>query len=299
MRTGPLLTASIVAAGFLNACVHAQPSPQPKAVEASSAPALVADSPPPQQPRAPKPPKPPQAPLPPMPAIATAAPPPPGKPGDTIFAARMFGSRSQSSPPAIIATDAIAEADEAQLKEDLTVMDRLLAEQTVRASGDFSPHAMGIKLMLLGPAEPTYIEGLGALFSYRVSVPLGPGKGGGTKDKPAGPPSAWERARKELAARNTPDAFNPMAVNGASSPPEFDQDKLDQLINSIVRILPEASHMRHVGNDEFIVVTIVGTDADGVPMRLTIKARKSDIDKAGCGDTPAEEFAKAVARRIR
>jgi hypothetical protein len=45
-------------------------------------------------------------------------------------------------------------------------------------------------------------------------------------------------------------------------------------------------------------VTISGADDTGNPKRLTLKAKKSDIDDASTGKIKPDEFAKRVAHRI-
>jgi hypothetical protein len=222
---------------------------------------------------------------------------------EAAVAYHMNAARAQADRPAVIVTEPMTPEVQTELREDLNVMDKLLSDATMRSGGEFLPHAMGIKLMMIGPSEPAYIEGLGALFSYRVSFPLAAGKNrGDSTTKPAGPPSAWERARRELAARENPDLMSgryPSAGRAAAQePPQFDQAKLDQMIDGILKVLPEAVNMRHLRDGDSVVVTVVGADEDGAATRLTLRARKADIEQANRGELPPEEFAKRVARRV-
>ena len=194
--------------------------------------------------------------------------------------------------------DAAVESD---WREDLNVMDKLLRDETSRVSGDALPQAMGIRLRTIGQTEPMYLEGFGALFSYRVNIPLAGGKGGaGGGTRPAAPPTAWDRARDELSGRR-PDGEVPgqwtLRVPGPPPTP-FDQAKLDELVNAIVRILPEARNFRHLADDEYVVVTIAGASDAAAPMRMTFKARKSDIDQAAAGKITPAQFNERVSRRI-
>ena len=216
----------------------------------------------------------------------------------TLRGIMLPGAGGAAERPALVVTQPMTAEVEAEWKEDLIVMDKLLNDQTSRASAVFVPQAMGIKLMSIGQSDPMYIEGLGTLFTYRVNVPLAKGnKGDASPDKPAPQPSAWERAKRDLANRGKPDhMFNARTVN-VSRPP-FDQAELDKLIAAVVKTLPEATNMRHLPGEQFVVVTIVGSDDAGEPMRLTLKASKNDIDQAAKGAITPEEFAQRVARHV-
>ena len=192
--------------------------------------------------------------------------------------------------PAIVTTEAIDETTQSEWKEDLNVMEKLLRDKLSQVSDGGS--AMGIKLMMLGRASPIYVEWCGAIFSASVNFPLAPaGKGSATREaRPRDQASAWERARRELKGENSPVQGQP--------PPAFEQAKVDELIDAIVKVLPEATNFRHLKPDEFVFVTVAGVDEDAQPVRLTLKAKKVDIDAAAGGKITAEEFAKRVARRI-
>lgn len=201
--------------------------------------------------------------------------------------------------PALVVTEPVSPDVEAQWKEDLRVMDKLLDDQLSPARLTLYPQAMGIKLMSLGQSEPTYIEGLGCLFTCRVGFPLAEGSGGGTtQPAPAAQPSAWDRAKRELSGHargEHPD----LLLQSKAPRMSFDQAALDRLIEGIIKVLPEATNIRHLPPEQFVVVTVLGTDDGGAPMRLTMKAKKSDIDQAAKGTISPEDFARRVARRVR
>jgi hypothetical protein len=208
-----------------------------------------------------------------------------------------------SDGPVLLLTQQLATNAEAELTEDLQIMDRLLRNAVARAdtsAGD-GPTVMGIRLTAINRGLPLYIEGAGAVFSATVNWPLAPRDGAapaGRRDgneKPKTSDSAWERAKRELHGAHMVGAYGKGA---AQEPPAFDQAKVDQLIDSIVKTLPEATNVRHVDADEHLFMTVVGLGEGGAAVRLTLKARKSDIDATAKGSMSPAEFRKRVGTRI-
>ena len=205
---------------------------------------------------------------------------------------------SAGDRPVLLVTEPISKEVETEMKEDLVVMDKLLGDEVVRAGGGaVAPHAMGIKLMSLAATEPTYIEGLGAVFHYRVNMPLAGQEGGNGQTRPAGPPSAWDRAKRELAIRST-DGKSVKTWSAKIELAPYDPSRVEELRQMIVKTLPEAKNIRHLKDGDVIIVTIAGTDDAAQPVRMTLKAKKSDIDQAATGAISADEFAQRVAQRI-
>jgi hypothetical protein len=137
------------------------------------------------------------------------------------------------------------------------------------------------------------------VLSTSVAWPLAPGddaRGGGNKDgeRPRDRASAWERAKRELKSHGRPNGPDGEPL----PPPEFDQARLDALVDSITRMLPEASNFRHLKDGESVFVTIAGSDENGSPVRMTLKAKKSDIEEASHGRLAPEAFKTRVARRV-
>jgi hypothetical protein len=199
--------------------------------------------------------------------------------------------------PALITTQAMDTKALNQWKEDLNVMDKLLRDEIARVAGDFTPRAMGIALRFAGSSSPMYVEGSGAIFSGSVSVPLAAGDGTGKTDEKGNGDSPWERAKMEIDIANG----HQIRITNGRQPEaiaKFDQTKLDSLTDAIVKILPEANHIRSLKPDESVIVTLTGTDDSGSPLRLTLKAKKSDIDDASSGKIKPEEFKPRVTQRI-
>jgi hypothetical protein len=194
--------------------------------------------------------------------------------------------------PTLLITQPIDPHAPEEWTEDLKIMDRLFRNAINRSGGEEVPVAMGIKLTLFGRVPPTYIEDCGVLFTFGVNFPLA--SAANATGKPAQPPepeSAWDRAKREIDNRGP-------ARPDPSAPLSFDQAKVDSLLNSIVSILPQAANFRHLNDGEFLFVTIASTDTARAPIRLTLKAKKSDINDAFHGTITPDEFKKRVAWHI-
>ena len=203
--------------------------------------------------------------------------------------------RGPSDQPDVITTEAVDDAALKELREDLTVMDKLVREEVGRAGAD-APSAMGIKLTMVGQASPMYVEGAGAVFHATVNWPLAPaGAAAGKKDdRPRDPESKWEIAKREIAGSNLPR-------RKGGAPPEplvFDQTRLDALRGALLSVLPEATNIRQLKPTESVIITIQGIDEAGQNVRMTLKAAKGDIDAAAAGKINADDFAQRVAQRI-
>jgi hypothetical protein len=221
-----------------------------------------------------------------------------------------FGSDGQGSAtafrmsladrPMVIVTQPIQPQVQLNLKEDLNVMDKLLSEQITRVDGEPNrAQAMGIRISMPGISVPIYIEGCGALFSYRANLPLAPsGKGGADDGQSASTPS-WERAKRELAGRSM-GAQNVTRAGGRQLRPEviFRSERYDELLAGILKVLPEAANIRHLSTDEFVFVTVSGFDDAGKQLLLVFKAKKADIDAAAEGKITPDAFKARVAMRM-
>lgn len=210
---------------------------------------------------------------------------------------------SAAERPIILVTQPMSTQLRSEWKEDLEVMDKLLSDSIGRVSGESST-AMGIRVVKSDNIQPMYLEGSGMLLSYGVNLPLAaaaPAASGTPQPRPS-EPSAWERAKRELSG-DTPSeggtSFNTAASGRVMSPTiKFDPSKLDELIAAVLKTLPEAKNVRHLKADEFAVITISGFDDGGAPLRLTLRAKKIDIDESAAGRLSPEEFKKRVAWHV-
>jgi len=203
--------------------------------------------------------------------------------------------RGPSDQPTVITTEPIDAAAHKELREDLTVMDKLVREEVSRAGAD-APSAMGIKLTIVGQSSPMYVEGAGAVFNATVNWPLAPaGATAGKKDdRPRDPESKWEIAKREIASSNLPRRKG----GEPAEPIVFDQARLDALRSALLSVLPEATNIRQLKPTESVIITIQGIDEAGYGVRMTLKASKADVDAAAAGKINADDFAQRVAQRI-
>ena len=203
--------------------------------------------------------------------------------------------RGPSDQPNVITTEPVDDTAVKELREDLTVMDRLVREEVGRAGAD-ARSAMGIRLTMVGQSSPMYVEGAGAVFHATVNWPLAPaGATAGKKhDRPRDPESKWEIAKREIAGSNLPR-------RKGGEPPEplvFDQARLDALRSALLSVLPEAANIRQLKPTESVIITIQGIDEAGQGVRMTLKASKGDVDAAAAGKINPGEFAQRIAQRI-
>jgi hypothetical protein len=196
---------------------------------------------------------------------------------------------------------------ELEWAEDLKVMDKLLRDAVTRDGGDASPpQAMGIRMTMMGgKVEPMYIEGCGVVFGFSVNVTLAAGSDDPVEsvESSGDAESTWERAKRDIngEAAGPAGGLPPRFPGGAfprAQPRKFRQSVLEKLVDAALKALPEATNLRHLSDDEVVFVTIAGVDEAGAPVRLSLKAKKPDIDKAADGALSPEEFKARVARRI-
>lgn len=204
------------------------------------------------------------------------------------------------------------------LTEDLNVMALLLEQSVERAVGESSPtYRMGIPMLLPSGGrgvEASYIEDFGVLFAASVNFPLLPPPA--TKEKESEPATRsddWENARQQILGHpEAVDAYNQFAVGAAV----YDAERLAALKKGLLEALKNAANIRSLKSDEFVVLTISGTDnllrtdaeaaLDGLNARgyatkarispsgrstaLTIRVKKSDADAFSKGRLNLEQF---------
>jgi hypothetical protein len=228
------------------------------------------------------------------------------KPGAVSF----FGSSGDyaagsSDAPVLLVTAPMDKPTRDAWKEDMSVMYKLLRDAIETSGANAGSSAMGIRLQSLGRAAPLYVEDCGLIFRVSTNLPLASaGNQSTTQTGPTTRASAWELTRRQLSGEVDPNLVRkqwssggqPFALVERSIP--FDQRRVDTMISAVIETLPEASHFRHLKPGEFIFVSISGTDDVGAPRRLTLKAKKSDIDDAASAKLKPEDFKRRVARNI-
>jgi len=162
-----------------------------------------------------------------------------------------------------------------ETREDLAILSRILRKAAGRTDGQ--PEAMGIVLSSLpGLRQPQalYLGGYGALFILNVQFPLAPAEE--TKAKPAEKPSntAWEEARRELyGPKRTADPFA-VVKSGPRHALAYNADRVARLKREVVEALKNAANLRHVADDEQVVVTVSGAAGPGVSTAKVVRIEK-------------------------
>lgn len=220
------------------------------------------------------------------------------------------GAIMLSSEPVVIDTRSMQAEVQLAWEQDLKVMDKLLRDAIGQVGGQpMTPSAMGIRVTLIGGRlPPAYVEDCGVIFGYSVGFPLK--STGRSENQAAEPPkdadSPWEQAKRDLDGRGEGGQETRIveklqlqaAAAGAAKPQKFEQGQVDKLIDGILKVLPQAANFRHLAEGESVFVTISGVDDQGKPVRLTLRARKSDIDKAARGDMTVPQFMAHVSSRV-
>ena len=276
------------------------------------------------------------------PRAVAATPAPPGAPAGT-YATRLQQIVSRGRPNAgralvIRSTDSDPKA-QANLEEDLAVMARVLDKALEeKLSEDRRHRAMGIDVFFNpggSPIRSLYLEGYGALFLVNVNFPLlpPPEKPVQTKEK-SETNSTWEQARRELYGQEDLysgawNQYQKMFKAGTNFGPtqEYDESKVQELKDTILESLKNATNIRNLKSDETITLCVFGgassprakgvvkraadtDDKDGnevevsieresrSPARgtiMTVRARKSDVDAFAKGKLSLDDFRKKTS----
>lgn len=217
-------------------------------------------------------------------------------------------------PPLVVASSPLEPAALAELREDLTVMARLVNDALSDDREDHSVRrAMGIVVNWLpgsATADNLYIQGHGAIVQTSVRFPLAPPKKDATA-KPAEAPknSAWESARRELFGEN--QDTDAAVVFPPENREEYNAERIETLKKDMFKALANASNFRRLAGDETVTVVVrsrVGPRSQIVLFRsqdshgrtqpnsgeadatMTIRVKKSDADALAAGKINEGEF---------
>ncbi|HTD66803.1 MAG TPA: hypothetical protein VK846_09780, partial [Candidatus Limnocylindria bacterium] len=238
---------------------------------------------------------------------------------DQIFPRGSGGSRR----PVVVGGDP---KNISALTEDLNVMMRIL-EKAASAKADGPATAAGIELFSVNRATSPrafYLDGYGAMFVLNVKYPLLAPPRKDEQSHTNETNTEWERAKEEVYGRRT--VFEDVKA-GAAPGEEFDEQRVEDLKNEIIKDLGNAKNIRNLKSDDFVTVVVLGSgprsmgvvrretrsangrrvataDAGlaggeaGTQTTLTLRAKKSDIDAFSKGKLDAEEFRKKVAAQV-
>jgi hypothetical protein len=186
-----------------------------------------------------------------------------------VFANRL--QRIATRPPGngkplILRSSSMEPKDQADLEEDLAVMEHILNKAMEELPARSHVHtAMGIDVFL-GPGSSVmrdfYLEGYGAVFTVNVAFPLVPPPSKAEPKVEEGETdSAWEEARQELYGQGTGAGLR------AGPVVEYSEDKVKELKDKLLESLKSASNIRHLKSEDFVTVCVFGTANGGGPAR--------------------------------
>jgi hypothetical protein len=201
--------------------------------------------------------------------------------------------RSRFARPLIIRNEKTEGKVMDQLREDLTVMSRIL-EKSVAEFKDDHQEAAGIALMLHGgaPIRAMYLEGYGVVFTVNVNIPLkAEPKAGEAEEKDnKGANEEWQEARNEVFGQKR--RFDTRKDRGAHR--EFSAAEVDEVRNSLTDALRNATNIRNLNANEWVTVVVRGrggNDLDAVAMGEGGNFRVEPNGKAIIWDTGSTEEA--------
>ena len=197
-----------------------------------------------------------------------------------------------------------------EMDEDLNVMARVLEKSVAATRNEAnSRRAMGIELQSLvsssGGPRNLYLDGYGALFFLRVNFPLlAPPTKEDDESHATNEPtsSAWEEARADLYGDRRSEPF----ARGARRGEEYDENKVENLKESLIEALKHAAHIRHLKAEEAITLVVAGASAGGQGGKRVMvgldggDGRKRDVFKyVEGGRISAERGGSTLLVRVR
>ncbi|EEF62485.1 hypothetical protein [Pedosphaera parvula] len=217
------------------------------------------------------------------------------------------------------------------IEEDMNVMSRILEKAAEKRGVDEMRRVMGVRLSTFGDElKNMQIENYGVIFLVKVNFPLsGPPEHIAESKPNQQTNSAWEEAKREVYGQRrgvTVDEFQ--AVPGKPPEEQYNPKRVDELKESLVNALKNASNIRGLKEDDSVTVVVTSaatsdsfvrrmvtlqhdllanpevvsqkeergvTDVARTKSTLTIKVKKGDIDAVAKGKLDADGFKKRIA----
>jgi hypothetical protein len=259
---------------------------------------------------------------------------------DRVFADRLYkivNEQRRNAGNVLVRSNETDPKSLANAEEDLSVMSHILEKAMQPKDEGDERRVMGVVIPGDGSARNLQIQGYGAIFMLQVNFPLSgpPAKPAG--EQPAEPVnSTWEEAKRELYGSPRPElpySDHWEEATGAymrvfAGQPEYDPKRVEELEESLLATLKNASNIRSLKESESVTVVVTSAVGRGAglpqqPVRelrtmsasgqlrveiasseddakpeqraastLTISAKKSDIDAFAKGKLTQEEFRK-------
>lgn len=220
-----------------------------------------------------------------------------------------------------------------QLREDLAIMSRVLQKAANPEAGkrpSFRLHFGDVRWGGQTDLDALYLDGFGALFLLNVDFPLTEAaKDTDTpKEKQGAKDTAWEQARRELSGRPD-DELHWSEDSQEDGPKPFDAEKVSSLKQRLIQALASAGNIRALKSGDQVVVQVTGRSPrqprpaitqgrsggvggayrsavflgdgpePGPAATLTLKVKKSDLDRRATGGLGEQDFAKTVTVMLR
>ena len=195
--------------------------------------------------------------------------------GGSFGAGGFFGGGSE---PLIIPEGEPKPEALAETREDLSILSRILRKAAGRTDGQ--PEAMGIMLSSLpGLRQPQamYLGGYGALFLLNVQFPLAPAEEVEKKPAEKSANTAWEETRREIYGPKRPSDPFVITKIGPQHRVAYSADRVARLKRELIEALKNASNLRHVRDEEQVVVTVTSAAGSGAGARNVVRIEKEKM----------------------
>ena len=160
--------------------------------------------------------------------------------------------------------------------EDLAVLSFLLSRNLEQAfASEASDYKLGIPMLLTSGKQAvgaSYIQDFGVILKMQVRFPVVAPPEGAEEAQSKKTGSEWEEARQELLADDNTGASYWGSHSQVYAGPKTDDHGYDAklvqtLKNRVLVLLKNAANLRHVDDNEWIIVKIVGTPNPAKPVR--------------------------------
>ena len=139
-------------------------------------------------------------------------------------------------------------------------------------------------------AKAIYLDGYGVLFLMDVSFPLTATLQRQEKKQQSDEPAdqVWKKAEQELY-------YPRIASRNRKSSPGYDAKRVEEFKTNLIEALKHAANIRGLKADEWVIITVSGSQAGGsMPKVLVARAKKKEIDAFSKGALDFDQFRQKV-----
>jgi hypothetical protein len=199
---------------------------------------------------------------------------------------RPSNSKARDSIPPLFIEFSPATREQADtMEEDLSVMARLIDKALDQGLGeDMPPVKLNLPMLYTSSGRSVramYLEGFGALFMVKVNFPVVAPPKVETRPEPASTNSEWDQVKTELREQDEQETDR-IAPTLDLTRGEFDASQVESLKKALLQSLKHASHIRTLKPDEFVAVSVFGSDLGEV-----LKMNRAAANASPAGIAPA------------